>query len=115
VGYRDTPFLQGTSPNDGRVHLHGFEFDTAMQLGKPVHPIFLTDEFPTDPVESESDPELQERHLYWRTFMRSDHLLYIPGDEAELTLHLQRMHLGPYYPSAMVSSSANSNSLSLPS
>ncbi|WP_038170330.1 hypothetical protein [Verrucomicrobium sp. BvORR106] len=104
IGYRSTPFLRGLPPAREMTYLHTLEGDLAAKLNKPVHPIFLTEEFPTDPVDGEEDdPELSERHRYWREFMRSDHLLYIPANKSELSSHIQRLHLGPFNASAVAS------------
>lgn len=96
IGYQTTPFVEGTPPEREMTYLHTLEQIIAVEQHKPVHPIFLTEEYPTPLVEGESEPELSERHRYWREFMRSDHLLYIPASEAELLGHVQRLHVGPF-------------------
>lgn len=101
IGYRSTLFVKGPPPSREMIYVHALEADLASKMGKPVHPIFLTEEYPTDPVEGDEDPELSERHRYWREFMRSDQLLYIPANESELMTHLQKLHVGPFHASAV--------------
>lgn len=109
IGYRSTLFVKGLPPSREMIYVHALEADLASKLGKPVHPIFLTEEYPTDPVEGDDDPELSERHRYWREFMRSDQLLYIPANESELMTHVQRLHVGPFHASAVGAHSTSSS------
>lgn len=114
IGYRTTPFLKGLPPSREQIYLHALEGNLAAKFSKPIHPIFLTEEYPTDATEGDEDAELSERHRYWREFMRSDHLLYIPANESELKSHMQKLHLGPFHPSAVTSAyGAKSESPSL--
>ncbi|WP_009963230.1 hypothetical protein [Verrucomicrobium spinosum] len=114
IGYQTTPFLQGLPPSREQIYLHALEGNLASRFHKPIHPIFLTEEYPTDATEDQDDAELSERHRYWREFMRSDHLLYIPANESELKSHIQKLHLGPFHPSAVMSAhGAKSESPSL--
>lgn len=116
IGYRTTPFMRGLPPAREPIYLHALEGILATKLNKPIHPIFLTEEYPTDATDSEEDPELSERHRYWREFMRSDHLLYIPANESELRSHIQKLHVGPFHASAVASgygAKSESPSLSL--
>lgn len=105
IGYRSTPFLRGLPPAREQIYLHALEGNLAAKLNKPIHPIFLTEEYPTDATDDEEDVELSERHRYWREFMRSDHLLYIPANESELKSHIQKLHVGPFHASAVAAMS----------
>lgn len=107
IGYRSTPFLRGLPPAREQIYLHALEGNLATKLNKPIHPIFLTEEYPTDVTGDEEgeDVELSERHRYWREFMRSDHLLYIPANESELKSHIQKLHVGPFHASAVAAMS----------
>ncbi|WP_050027323.1 hypothetical protein [Verrucomicrobium sp. BvORR034] len=109
IGYRTTPFLKGLPPSREQIYLHALEGNLAAKFNKPIHPIFLTEEYPTDAMEGDEDAELSERHRYWREFMRSDHLLYIPANESELKSHMQKLHLGPFHPSAVAAMSEGGN------
>jgi hypothetical protein len=109
IGYRTTPFLKGLPPSREQIYLHALEGNLAAKSNKPIHPIFLTEEYPTDAMEGDEDAELSERHRYWREFMRSDHLLYIPANESELKSHMQKLHLGPFHPSAVAAMSEGGN------
>lgn len=111
IGYRSTLFLRGLPPAREQIYLHALEGLLATKLNKPLHPIFLTEEYPTNATDDDDDEdaELSERHRYWREFMRSDHLLYIPANESELKSHIQKLHVGPFHASAVAALSEGGN------